>query len=126
MIKELPRSYESNLAFEINGQVSLEDEKSWMSRLDVITDTYEKFNVMIVLGENTSWGMESGLADIKWIMKHMDKFNKIGIVAESDVWKWLIEVDSFFAKFVGIDEKYFDMAKLDEAWEWVKEQDGNI
>lgn len=126
MIKELPRSYESNLAFEINGQVSLEDEKSWMSRLDVITDTYEKFNVMIVLGENASWGMKSGLADIKWIMKHMDKFNKIAIVAESDVWKWLIEVDSFFVKFVGIDEKYFDMAKLDEAWEWVKEQDGNI
>ncbi len=123
MIKELPRSYENNLAFEINGQVSLEDEKSWMSRLDVITDTYEKFNVMIVLGENASWGMGAGLADIKWIMKHMDKFNKIAIVAESDVWKWLIEVDSFFAKFVGIDEKYFDTTKLDEAWEWVRKED---
>jgi len=81
---------------------------------------------MIVLGENASWGMGAGLADIKWIMKHMDKFNKIAIIAESDVWKWLIEVDSFFAKFVGIDEKYFDTTKLDEAWEWVKEQDGNI
>ncbi len=120
MIKELPQSYENNLAFEINAKVSLEDEKSWIARLDVITDEYEKFNVMIVLGDNASWGIEAGLADIKWIARHMDKFNKIAIVGESDVWKWLIKVDSFFAKFAGINEKYFDMTKLEEAWEWVK------
>lgn len=123
MIQELPRSYENNLAFEITGTVSPEEEKSWIARLDVITDTYEKFNVMMVLGENVSWGMESGLSDIKWVIKHMDKFNKIAIVAESDVWKWLIKVDSFFAKFVGINEKYFDVSQLDEAWDWVRKED---
>lgn len=122
MIKELSRSYENNLAFEINGKVSPEDEKSWISRLDVITDEYEKFNVMIVLAENASWGMDAGLEDIKWIMKHMDKFNKIAIVADSDVWKWLIKVDSFFAKFIGINELYFNMANLDAAWDWVQKE----
>jgi len=120
MITELPRSKDNNLAFEINGKVSLEDEKSWIARLDVIADTYEKFNVMIVLGENASWGMEAGVADIKWISQHMDKFNKIAIVADSDVWKWLIKVDSFFANFIGIKELYFNMSNIDEAWEWVK------
>lgn len=120
MIKELSRSYENNLAFEIDGKVSLEDEKSWIARLDVITDEYEKFNVMIVLSENASWGIEAGLADIKWISQHMNKFNKIAIVAESDVWKWLIKVDSFFAKFIGIKELYFNMSNMDAAWEWVK------
>lgn len=123
MIKELPRSYANNLAFEINGKVSLEDEKSWIARLDVITDEYEKFNVMIVLGENASWGMEAGLADIKWIIKHMDKFSKIAIVGESDVWKWLIKVDSFFAKFIGINELYFNMSNLEFAWDWVRKED---
>ena len=119
MIKELPRSYENNLAFEITGKVSKEEEEAWIARLDVITDTYEKFNVMIVLGDNASWGFEAGLADIKWIAKHMDKFNKIAIVAESDVWKWLIKVDSFFAKFIGIKELYFNMSNLEAAWDWV-------
>jgi len=119
MIKELPRSYENNLAFEITGKVTKEEEEAWIARLDAIADTYEKFNVMIVLGENASWGFEAGLADIKWIAKHMDKFNKIAIVSESDIWKWLIKVDSFFAKFIGIKELYFNMSNLDAAWDWV-------
>jgi hypothetical protein len=24
---------------------------------------------MVILGENTSWGLEAGIADVKWIMK---------------------------------------------------------
>ena len=122
MIKELSRSKDNNLAFEINGKVSLEDEKLWIARLDDIIDTHEKLNVMIVLGENASWGLEAGLADIKWISQHMDKFNKIAIVAESDVWKWLIQADSFFAKFIGIKELYFNMSNIDAAWAWVQKE----
>ena len=122
MIKELSQSHENNLAFEINGKVSLEDEKLWIARLDDIIDTHEKLNVMIVLGENASWGLEAGLADIKWISQHMDKFNKIAIVAESDVWKWLIQADSFFAKFIGIKELYFNMSNIDAAWAWVQKE----
>jgi uncharacterized protein related to proFAR isomerase len=120
MIKKLPQSNGNNLAYEITGKVTIEDEEAWIADLDKLTDDFDKFNVMVILGENASWGMEAGIADIKWIMKHMDKFNKIAIVADSTVWKWLIKVDSFFAQFVGIDEKYFDISKSKEAWEWLE------
>jgi hypothetical protein len=119
MIKKLSQSNGNNLAYEVTGKVSIEDEKAWIADLDVLIDKYDKFNVMVILGENTSWGMEAGIADIKWIMKHMDKFNKIAIVADSSVWKWLIKVDSFFAQFVGIDERFFEVKDRDNAWEWV-------
>ena len=119
MITKLSQSNGNNLAYEITGKVSAEDEKIWIEDLNKVTAENETFNVMIILGENTSWGMEAGLADIKWIMNHMKKFNKIAFVAESSVWKWLIKVDSFFASFVGIDEKYFDAKDAKEAWEWV-------
>lgn len=119
MIKQLPQSNRNNLAYEITGKVTVEDEKAWITDLDILADKFGKFNVMIVLGENASWGMEAGIADIKWIMKHMDKFNKIAIVADSSVWKWLIKVDSFFAQFVGIDEKFFEVKDTEKAWEWV-------
>jgi hypothetical protein len=119
MIKKLPQSNGNNLAYEIEGKVSLEDEQNWIESLSNDIDKYDKFNVMVILGENASWGMEAGIADIKWIMKHMDKFNKIAIVADSTVWKWLIKVDSFFAQFVGIDEKFFEVKESDKAWEWV-------
>lgn len=97
----------------------MEDKKAWISNLDTLIDKFEKFNAVVVPGENASWGMEAGIADIKWIMKHMDKFNKIAIVADSSVWKWLIKVDSFFAQFVGIDEKFFEVKDTEKAWEWV-------
>ena len=118
MIKQLEQSNGNNLAFEVTGKVSIEDEKAWVETLNALKDNYDKFNVMVVLGNNASWGMEAGIADIKWIMKHMDKFNKIAIVADSTVWKWLIKVDSFFAKFVGIDEKFFEVKDIEEAWKW--------
>jgi hypothetical protein len=122
MIKKLPQSNGNNLAYEITGKVSLEDEQEWIESLNKDINKYDNFNVMVILGENASWGMDAGIADIKWIMKHMDKFNKIAIVAESTVWKWLIKVDSFFASFVGIDEKYFDVKDTDRAWEWVSQE----
>ena len=119
MIKQLPQSNGNNLAYEVIGKVSIEDEKLWIESLNKDINEYDKFNVMVILGENASWGMEAGIADIKWIMKHMDKFNKIAIVADSTVWKWLIKVDSFFAKFVDIDEKFFEVKDTNKAWEWV-------
>ena len=119
MIKKLPQSNGNNLAYEIAGKVSLEDEQAWIESLNEDINKYDKFNVMVILGENASWGMDAGISDIKWIMKHMDKFNKIAIVADSTVWKWLIKVDSFFAKFVGIDEKFFEVKETEQAWEWV-------
>ncbi len=122
MIKELPYSNKNNLAFEIIGKVTPADEAAWIAQLDKITTEYEKFNVMVVLGQNASWGVEAGLSDIRWIIKHMNKFNKIAIVGESDVWKWLIKVDSFFAKFVGINEQYFDISECETAWQWVSKE----
>jgi len=119
MIKKLSQSNGNNLAYEVAGKVSLEDEQAWIESLNEDINKYDKFNVMVILGENASWGMDAGIADIKWIMKHMDKFNKIAMVADSTVWKWLIKVDSFFAKFVDIDEKFFEVKDTDKAWEWV-------
>jgi len=119
MITKLDQSNKNNLAYEIQGKVSAQDEQNWIKDLNEIVDEYNTFNIMLVLGENTSWGMEAGIADIKWIMKHMDKFNKIAIVADSSVWKWLIKVDSFFAQFVSIDEKFFEMKDREKAWDWV-------
>ena len=76
---------------------------------------------MIVLGEQASWGIEAGLEDLKWVMKNMKQLNKIAVVSESNVWKWLVALDSPFAKLAGISEKHFEPSKLADAWTWIKE-----
>ncbi len=76
---------------------------------------------MIVLGKDAGFGVKAGIEDLKWVMTHMKELHKIAIVTESNVWKWLIALDSLFAKLVGISEKHFEPAELADAWTWVRE-----
>jgi len=120
MIKELPESTDSVLGFEITGKVSLEEEKEWIARIEAILKQRDKFSALVILGEEAGWGVKAGLLDIKWLMTHMKNINKIAIVSDSKVWKWLITVDAQFAKLAHIGEKHFETAQLTEAWDWVK------
>ena len=121
MIKELPQSTEDVLAFEITGKVTLEEELAWIEKFDKILENKEKISAMVILGENASWGTWAGIEDIKWLFKNYKKFNKIAIVSESWVWKWLVAIDSTFAKLVGVEERQFEAHEAKEAWEWVQE-----
>ncbi len=119
MIKELEQSSEKVFAFEVTGKITLEEEKAWIEKLDKKLENQDKISAMVILGENVSWGTWAGIEDIKWLFKNYKKFNKVAIVAQNSVWKWLVAIDSTFAKLVGVDEKYFDIEKKEEAWEWV-------
>ncbi len=121
MIKELPESEGSVLGVEITSKVSLEEEKEWIERFEKVIKKRGKISALVVLGEQASWGIDAGIEDLKWIMTHMKQFNKIAIVSERNVWKWLVAIDSPFARMVGIGEKYFELSELADAWKWVKE-----
>ena len=120
MIKELPQSTEDILAFEIMGEVTLEEEKEWIARFDKILEKKDKISAMVILGENASWGTWAGIEDIKWLYKNYKKFKKIAIVSESWVWKWLVAIDSKFAKMMGLEERHFEAHEAQEAWEWLQ------
>ena len=119
MIKELAESNGSILAFEVTGKVTLEEEKAWIEKFDKTLEKYDKVSVMLILGENASWGTKAGYEDIKWIIKNMKRFDKIAVVTDSTVWKWLIALDSQFAKLVGIGERQFESSEVKEAFAWV-------
>lgn len=122
MIRELSESTGRYLGFEITGKVTLEQEEAWIRRFDSALDQHDKVSVIVVLGENARWGGDSGLEDLRWLLTHLSQFDKIAIVSESRVWKWLVAVDSVFAKWVGIREKHFDLTELDEAWRWLADE----
>jgi len=119
MIRELAESKENVLAFEITGKVSEEEEKVWIERFYKVLEEHDKVSVLLILGENASWGTKAGYEDIKWLISHMKRFDKIAIVTDSTIWKWLIALDSQFAKLVGIGEKHFESSEVKEALEWV-------
>ena len=87
--------------------------------IKALLEDKEKVSAMVILGTNASWGTWAGIEDIKWLFKNYKKFKKIAIVTESSVWKWLVAIDSQFAKLVNVDEKHFEAHEAKDAWKWV-------
>ncbi len=122
MIKELPESNGSIIGLEITGKVSLEQEKKLISKIEKIVQEYGKVSVLAILHEGASWGIKAGIEDLKWVTTHIKNINKIAIVSSSNVWKWLVTIDGFFAPLVGIGEKHFKTSDLNDAWAWIREE----
>jgi len=120
MITKLPESEGHVLGVEITGKVTLDEEKQLLGIIDGLVAEHGKVSALVVLGEKAGWGIEAGIEDLKWIMTHMKRIDRIAIVSDSKVWKWLVNLDSPFAKLVGIGEKHFKPAELAEAWAWIK------
>ena len=119
MITKLAQSTASVLAFEVTGEVSLEAEKRWTGEIESAIANQGSVSVMVVLGEQASWGVQAGIEDLKWVMTHLEKLDRIAIVSVSSVWKWLVTLDSPFARLVGIKERHFELNDREQAWKWV-------
>jgi hypothetical protein len=120
MVKKLSSSSGRYLGYEIAGKVDSDQERLWIADLEAALEMHKSVCVLLVLDAGAKWGTHAGLADIKWVFHHMSKLDRIAVVTDESVWKWLIKVDSQFAKLVGIKEKYFPMEEVNQAWSWLK------
>lgn len=121
MIKELPEGKGSVLGFEVTGKVSLEEELEWIAKIEKVIEEQGRISTLVVLEDEAGWGIKAGMEDLRWLMTHIKQIEKIAIVSDRKVWKWLVALDSPFAKIAGIKEKHFQPGKIEEAWKWVRE-----
>ncbi|WP_419810916.1 STAS/SEC14 domain-containing protein [Bacterioplanoides sp.] len=121
MIDYLPISQGNCLAFRVSGSVSLEQEEHWIRELQSIIDESGTIRMMMILEEDAYWGIQAGIEDLKFALKHSREFEKIAIVSNSQVMKWLVSIDDFFASFLNIHEKHFLPEQQAEAWQWLQE-----
>ena len=120
MITELAESKGAVLGFKISGKVSSDEEKKWTGELDKVLKIHQKISVLLILDEKAGWGVRAGLEDLKWLVTHMKRLDKVAIVSDSTVWKWLIAVDRQFAQLVNVGEKHFKKSEISDAWDWVR------
>lgn len=121
MIRRLPPSEGATLGFEVDGKVSLEEERQWLETIEAAIARHGKLRILVVLHESAKWGVEAGVEDLKWVVTHMRDIDRIAIVSSSKVWKWLVTIDGLFAQLVGIGEKHFETSRIDDAWQWLKQ-----
>ena len=118
MIKKLKSLRPDTLVYELSWLVIGAEIASVEPDLEKIENKYGQVKLLIVLdarGESFSALLKEFVLGIK----HWNKIDKIAFVGEKEWWKPLIAVNNVFTKF---DEKYFDVSKLEAAWEWLGEE----
>ncbi len=124
MIKELRESEDHVLGIKITGKISLEIEREWIARCDKIIKEHGRINLLVFFDEHARWGIKAGIEDLKWALTHMKAIKKVAIVSDNAFWKWYVTLDRPFGKMVGIEEKYFELAEIANAWKWIKDSGG--
>ncbi len=85
---------------------------------------FSKMNILLKLDEMK---MAESSRKALWdqfakLMKHFKQIGRISYVGESEILKALVPVDNLFFKMFspGSEERYFDLADIDQAFEFVE------
>ena len=110
---------------EISGEYTKEDveelEKIFEGK---VAEGYDRLNLLFKI-DNLNIGkihVNAFIEDSKYVLKHMDQMRHLAIVGDSKLEKVLIELDNklFGKKKEELIEKYFNVADIDKAWEFVR------
>ena len=125
MFQVLEGSEGNVVGVEISGEYTKEDveelEKIFGGK---VAEGHDRINILFKI-DNLDIGkihVSAFIEDSKYALKHMDQMRHLAIVGDSKLEKVLIELDNkLFGKKKGeLIEKYFDVADIDKAWEFVR------
>tara|TARA_R110000764_G_scaffold99821_2_gene184609 strand:+ start:221 stop:706 length:486 start_codon:yes stop_codon:yes gene_type:complete len=121
VIKLLSKSEGATIGIQVGVKIDKAEEEKWIVIFDKLLEEHRTINVLVLLDGEIKVGLDVVYEDLMWTLHHISNINKLGFVSSSRVLKWLVAIDSPFAKLVGMDEKYFTSDELQDAWDWVKQ-----
>ena len=125
MYQVLEGSEGNVVGVEISGEYTKEDveelEKIFEGK---VAEGYDRLNLLFKI-DNLNIGkihLNAFIEDSKYALKHMDQMRHLAIVGDSKLEKVLIELDNklFGKKKEELIEKYFNVADIDKAWEFIR------
>ena len=89
-----------------------------------VAEGHDRLNLLFKI-DNLNIGkihLNAFIEDSKYALKHMDQMRHLAIVGDSKLEKTLVELDNklFGKKKQELIEKYFDVADIDKAWEFIR------
>ena len=125
MYQVLEGSEGNVVGVEISGEYTKEDveelEKIFEGK---VAEGYDRLNLLFKI-DNLNIGkihLNAFIEDSKYALKHMDQMRHLAVVGDSKLEKVLIELDNklFGKKKEELIEKYFNVADIDKAWEFIR------
>ena len=122
MIEILPQSSETCIGFKVSGKVTAEDYDVLLPRLDEAISAHGKINLLVVMGDFEGWaGLDAAKADFKLGTQQYRQVEKAAFVGDKKWQEWMVKIMDPFTRRT--DERFFDLDRLEDAWQWVKEGD---
>ncbi len=125
MFQVLDGSEGNVLGVEISSEYTKEDVEELKKIFEgKIAEGHDRVNVLFKI-DNLNLGkihVNAFIDDSMYALKHLDQLRHIAVVGDSKLEKALVELDNklFGRKKKELIEKYFNVANIDKAWEFVR------
>jgi hypothetical protein len=125
MFKVLEESEGNVVGVEISGEYTKEDVEELEKLFEgKVAEGHDRLNLLFKIDNLDIGKIHVGafIEDSKYALKHVDQMRHLAIVGDSKLEKVLIELDNkLFGKMKKeLIEKYFDVADMDKAWEFIR------
>jgi hypothetical protein len=125
MFKVLEGSEGPVLAVEISGSYTVEDVKAFEKAAEArLAQGHPRLDVLVKI-DRMDWlkiKPQAFFQDAKYAMEHLKQMRHLAIVGDSKLEEVLVKLDNliFGREKQELIEKYFDVADLEQAWEFVR------
>ena len=118
MIEQLPESTAKILGFKMSGKLHDDDYKLFVPIVETAIKAQGKVRLLARFEDFHGWDLHAMWDDTKFATQHCHDVERIALVGDKKWEEWMAKVCQPFtlAKL-----RYFDVAQIASAWQWLKE-----
>lgn len=117
----LPRTESSGnfVAYDVKGEVTIDDIKDVHDELLYLIDRYKKLKLLVNMEPMEGMQPSAILEDLKFTLHFLNDFSAIAIVGDKSWQEFLARFSNVLTDY---KIKYFDISNIKEAFDWIKGQ----
>ena len=105
------------LEVRVTGKLTKEAYQKFVPAVDVQIKQYGKLRILFIMQDFHGWTPGAMWEDLKFDLKHWKDIERLAIVGDK---KWEKGMAAFCKPFTKAQIRYFDVAQLAEAREWLE------
>ena len=119
MIHKIPKSTGNIIGFNVSGKLSDDDYKNIViPEVEQGISKFGEINLLWELEEAQGWSIHAAWDDFRFLRKYDKEIKRIAVVGDGELERMLEKTLKLFTK---TKVKYFDHARRQRAWIWLKE-----
>jgi len=105
------------LIISVTGKLTREDYKSFVPKVEELIRKFGKIRIVFEMREFHGWDAAALWQDIKFDIRHFSDIESLALVGDK---KWEKGMSIFCKPFTKSKIKYFDLAEIYKAYEWIR------